>query len=88
VVANHLQVEDDLTCAEYIRDILFGVNTIRLEDIARRIRGSRPAQKFFDAAMPAFNEKDIAFCTLEVPCDFVMRVDCTRALPRVIKQAV
>jgi 2-phosphosulfolactate phosphatase len=88
VVATHPQDDDDLACAEYIRDILLGANALRLEDIARRIRDSCPAQKFFDAAMPAFNEKDIAFCTREVPCDFVMRVDRSQALPRVVKQTV
>jgi 2-phosphosulfolactate phosphatase len=88
VATTHLQDDDDLVCAAYIRDILPGANAIRLEDIARRIKDSRSAQKFFNAVMPAFNEKDIAFCAREVTCYFVMRVDRSQALPRVVKPPV
>ncbi len=85
VIASHAGDDDDLACAHYIRDHLLGLNTIKLEDIQHRIRTSRPAIKFFDANMPAFKEQDMAFCTQEVPCDFVMQVDTSLPLPRIIK---
>ena len=88
VVATHMQGDDDLACAEFIRDALLGVNAIRLEDIAQRIKDSRPAQKVFDAAILAFNEKQIAFFTREVPCDCVMQIDKSQAMPRIIRQPV
>jgi 2-phosphosulfolactate phosphatase len=85
VIASHGGDDDDLACAHYIRDHLLGLNTLKLEDIQQRIRTSRPARKFFDANMPAFKEQDMAFCTQEVACDFVMQVDKSQALPRIIK---
>lgn len=85
VIASHGGNDDDLACAHYIRDQLLGLNSVKLEDIQHRIRTSSPAIKFFDAAMPAFKEQDMAFCTEEVPCDFVMQVDTSQPLPRIIK---
>jgi 2-phosphosulfolactate phosphatase len=86
VVATHPVYDDDLACAEYIRAVLLGSNDVSLHDTLQRIRKSEPAQKFFDAAQPAFNEQDMPFCLREVPCDFVMQVDKGLALPRVVKQ--
>lgn len=84
IIATHPADDDDLACAEYIRDHLLGLNTVRLDDIQHRIQTSRPAQKFYDPAMSQFNPLDIAFCTREVACDFVMQVDKRLTLPRVV----
>lgn len=88
IIASHAGDDDDLACAEYIRDQMLGLNAVRLEDVQTRIRTSRPAMKFFDMAQPAFNEKDLAYCTREMPCDFVMQVDKSLTLPRVIKRSI
>lgn len=85
VIATHPGDDDDLACAEYIRDHLLGLNQIKPEHIQHRIQTSRPAQKFFDPAMSQFNELDMAYCTREVACDFVMQVDKQLPLPRIIK---
>lgn len=88
IIASHAGDDDDLACAEYIRDHVLGLNNVKLEDVQNRIRTSRPAKKFFDSGQPEFNEKDLAFCTREVACDFVMQVDKSLTLPRIIKRTV
>lgn len=88
VVASHASDDDDLACAAYIRDHLLGLNAVKLEDIQYRIKTSRPAQKFFDAGKPAFDARELAFCTEEVSCDFVMQVDQRLPLPRIIKKQI
>ncbi len=86
IIASHPKYDDDLACAEYIRDHLLGLNAVTLEDVQHRIRASEPVQKFFDPRQPAFDERDIAFCLREVPCDFVMQVDKRQSIPRIVKQ--
>ncbi len=88
VIASHAIDDDDLACAEYIADLMLDRHIINLADVQNRIKTSRPAQKFFDLQQPAFNEKDMAFCTQEVNCDFVMQVDKSLQLPRIIKRTV
>ncbi len=85
VIASHPGDDDDLACAQYIRDQIFGLNQVPLAAVQDRIRTSRPAQKFFDKTQPEFNDKDMPFCTREVPCDFVMQVDRSQPLPRIVK---
>ena len=86
IIASHPQDDDDLACADYIRDQLLGHNHIALEAVQHRIKTARSAEKFFDPAQPEFNEKDIAFCLREVDCDFVMQVDHNARPPRIVKQ--
>lgn len=86
IIASHAGDDDDLACAEYIQDILLGLNQIKLEAIQSRIRNSRPAQKFFDSAKTDFDIRDIDFCTQEIECDFVMEVDKSLPVPRIIKK--
>ena len=88
VIASHADDDDDLACAEYIRNRMLGLDMVNLQDVQNRITGSRPAGKFFDAKQPEFNEKDLAFCVAEVACDFVMQVDTSLPLPRIIKRTV
>lgn len=86
IIASHAGDDDDLACAEYIQDILFGLNLIKLEDVQSRIRNSRPAQKFLDPQKVDFDLKDMDFCTQEIECDFVMEVDKSLSVPRIIKK--
>lgn len=86
IIASHAGDDDDLACAEYIQDILLGLNQIKIEAIQSRIRNSRPAQKFFDSEKADFDIRDIDFCTQEVECDFVMEVDKSVPVPRIIRK--
>lgn len=88
IIASHAGDDDDLACAEYIRDILLGLNQINIDIIKSRIRNSRPAQKFFDAAKIDFNPKDMDYCMQEIECNFVMEVDKSLVLPRIVKQVI
>lgn len=88
IVASHATDDDDLACAEYIRDHLLGLGTVRLGAIQDRIRTSRPAEKFFDPKKPEFDMRELDICLQEVDCDFVMQVDKQLPLPRLLKQPV
>lgn len=85
IIASHAGDDDDLACAEYIRDIVLDTRAIDVEDIKRRVRDSRPAQKFYDPNIPAaLDARDITHCAREVSCDFVMQVDQRTLPPRVV----
>ena len=86
IIASHAGDDDDLACAQYIQDILLNRNQINLKDIQTRILKSRPAQKFFDPEKSEFNPEDMAFCSREIECDFVMEVDKGAVTPRIIKK--
>ncbi len=88
IIASHAGDDDDLACAEYIRDILLGLNQLNVDSIKTRIRDSRPAQKFFDTAKIDFNPKDMDYCMQEIECNFVMVVDKSLELPRIVKQVI
>lgn len=88
IIASHAGDDDDFACAEYIQDILLGSNIIQAEDIKSRIRISRPAQKFYDPDKVEFNILDMNFCTQEIECDFVMEVDKSLPVPRIIKNRI
>ena len=88
IIASHAGDDDDLACAEYIRDILMGLDQINVEFIKTRIRNSRPAQKFFDATKINFNPKDMDYCMHEIECSFVMEVDKSLGVPRIVKRDI
>ncbi len=86
VIASHPEDDDDLACAQYIRDILLGENAVQLADVQRRIQQSSPAEKFLDPAQPEYQTEDIPFCTQEVNVDFVMEVDASLPLPKIVRR--
>ena len=88
VIASHPTYDDDLACADYIKDQILGLNSVSLAQVQRRIDTSHPAQKFFDPGQPEFKAQDLPFCTREVPCDFVMQVEKSQPLPRIVKKVV
>ena len=89
IVASHAGDDDDLACAEYIRDIVLDARRLDPETIKRRVRDSRPAQKFFAPDKPAaLDARDVDHCARELPCDFVMRVDQATRSPRVVKLSI
>ncbi len=87
IIASHAIDDDDLACAEYIRDIVLDTGNIDVEAIKRRIRDSRSAQKFYAPDKPAaLDARDVAHCACEVACDFVMQVDQRTLPPRIVMQ--
>lgn len=85
IIASHPDGDDDLACAEYIKGILHGHERVSGEAAAERIRHSGPARKFFDPLQPEFQPEDIDFCTRELAGGFVMHVDCTGELPKIVR---
>jgi len=89
IIASHAGDDDDLACAEYILDVILDARTLDVEDIKRRIRDSRPAQKFYDPNIPAaLDARDITHCARELHCDLVMQVDKRTLPPRIVKQPI
>lgn len=87
IIASHPEDDDDLACAEYIRDLVLDAPNIDVESIKRRVRDSRAAQKFYDPNIPAaLDARDITHCARELACDFVMRVEKSGRPPRVVAQ--
>lgn len=86
IIASHAGDDDDLACAEYIQDILLEQYKIRLDGIKTRILDSRPAQKFFDPEKMEFDARDMDYCAAEIDCNFVMLVDKSAGIPRIIMQ--
>jgi len=88
IIASHSGDDDDLACAEYIQDKLLGLNKIHINSIQTRIKNSRPAQKFYDPSKLDFNQGDIDICLREIDCDFVMTVDKSLSVPRIMKKQI
>lgn len=89
IIASHAGDDDDLACAEYIRDVILDARAIDVETIKQRIRDSRPAQKFYDPNIPAaLDARDIIHCARELDCDFVMQVDKGTLPPRIVRQSL
>lgn len=87
VIASHAGDDDDLACAEYLRDLMLG-NSPDILNTQSRIRVSRPARKFFDPAQPDFDLRDMDFCNREVECDFVMEVVDANTRAKIIKTSM
>lgn len=83
VIASHAQDDDDLACAEYIRDQILGVHQLRPEAVVERIRRSRPAAKFLAVPAGDFEPRDLDFCVQAIPSGFVMEVDRTATVPSI-----
>lgn len=81
LIATHPTSDDDVACAEYIQDILLGEDQPDAATVARRIRASAVAQKFFDPQQPDFDEQDIEWCAREIESPFVMRIKVLQGIP-------
>ncbi len=85
IVATHPIDDDDLACAEYIRDLVLNENRVTAGDVGRRILAARSAQKFYGPGKPtALDARDPEHCAREMPCNFVMQVDKSVTPPRVL----
>jgi 2-phosphosulfolactate phosphatase len=83
VIASHAQDDDDLACAEYIRDQVLDLHQLRPDDVVKRIRRSRPAAKFLAVPAGEFEPRDLDFCVSAIPSGFVMEVDRTAKVPSI-----
>lgn len=83
VIASHARDDDDLACAEYIRDQILGVHQLRPEAVVERIRRSRPAAKFLVVPAGDFEPRDLDFCVRAIPSGFVMEVDRSAKVPSI-----
>lgn len=88
VIASHGQDDDDLACAELIRDQILGIGTVDPESVVERIRASRPAAKFLHGAVNRFEPRDLDFCVCAHDSDFVMQVDSRLTPPRIRRVTV
>lgn len=63
LVASHPTSDEDVACAEYVRDRVLGAAPpISPERVAQRIRGSDAARKFLDGSEPRLSPRDIEHC--------------------------
>lgn len=88
VIASHPRDDDDLACAEFIRDRILALGQIHADTVAARIRRSRPAAKFLAPSPDPFEPRDLDFCTRAQAGSFVMAVDQHAAVPAIRKQQV
>lgn len=88
VIASHGLDDDDLACAEYIRDQILQRYSVSPDSVVRRIRNSRPAAKFLATVPNAFQPRDLDFCTRVLDSDFVMEVDRAAAVPRITRKRI
>lgn len=88
VIASHGQDDDDLACAEYIRDQILDLQQLQPEQVVDRIRRSRPAAKFLVRPAGEFEPRDLDFCTQVRPGDFVMAVDRSGDIPTIRRHVI
>ncbi|MFD1363355.1 2-phosphosulfolactate phosphatase [Lentibacillus salinarum] len=83
IIASHPDGDDDLACAEYIKDTLENTHAVSVRDMKERIINSQAAEKFFDERNTAFTQEDIDHCIRELDTNFVMKVDKTTEIPMI-----
>ena len=77
LVASHPTGDEDLACAEYMRDLLtdkLSNNDLVEKSIESRIVNCENAKKFFDTKQPLLSPKDIEFCARIPKKQFIMPV--------------
>jgi 2-phosphosulfolactate phosphatase len=84
VIASNSKSDEDIACAEYIRDLILGAESVDVGLIKSRIVDSQAAKKFFDKNNNAFNEDDIHMCIKEIDTSIAMRVDTSSAYPAIV----
>src|SRR5699024_1798262 len=65
IIASHPSGDDDFACAQYIKSILENANAISSKEVAKRIKHSHVAKKFFDKSNPNFIPEDMECCMIE-----------------------
>ncbi len=76
LIASNPTDDDDLACAEFIRDRILddepAADAVGPNDVIRRIRECEAAQKFLDPARPEYDRRDVELCVTPRRSDFVM----------------
>jgi len=85
IIASHPTGDEDLACAEYMKDILENGDSPLAAQTASRIRTSEAAHKFYNIHKPEFRSGDIELCLDELNSTFVMKVSQTNNLPRIVR---
>ncbi len=62
LIASHPSGDEDLACARWLSARLRGRKRPRDQEVQRRIRRSRAAEKFLDTDRPRYRAADIEFC--------------------------
>jgi 2-phosphosulfolactate phosphatase len=88
IIASHPTGDDDLACAEYMKGLILGKETITPTEVRRRIQHSHVAKKFFAEDNPEFDCEDLSFCLRELKTNFVMQVKNTRKIPMIERKNV
>jgi len=85
IIASHPTGDEDLACAEYMKDILEHGDSPLAPQIMCRIKASEAAHKFYDVNRPEFRSGDIELCLEPLNTNFVMKVIQTNNLPRIVR---
>jgi len=83
IIASHPTSDDDLACAEYIKELIEGKDGSTPKHVIKRITESEVAKKFRDPTMPEFNSTDLLYCTKEIKSSFVMKVNIKDEIPTI-----
>ncbi len=75
LIASHPTSDEDLACAEYIRDHLTGHHSQTADEITQRIQRSEGAKKFHDRSQVAFDPRDLDICAKESDSPIVLGVE-------------
>jgi 2-phosphosulfolactate phosphatase len=86
LIASNPTGDDDLACAEFIRDRILGHDGVDEQDVVRRIRQCESAQKFLDPQRKKYDRRDVEICMTPRRSDFVMRVQDRAGQPVINKQ--
>jgi len=89
VIASHPEGDDDLACAEYIRDLLLDeYNNLKLlqENTSLRIIHSLAAKKFLDPANSDFQVLDLVKCLTISKSNFVMYINNDDSHAKIIQR--
>lgn len=85
--ASHPTGDEDLACAEYLRDLVLAAPgaTVPAEPYRERIRRCEAARKFYDPARPEFDASDMDYCLREEHTDYALAVRSGAPAPTLAK---
>jgi 2-phosphosulfolactate phosphatase len=91
LIASNPTGDDDLACAEYIRDRILPVQDRKVDgvdehQVTRRIRECDSAQKFLDPERKKYDRRDVEICMTPRQSDFVMHAQDRAGQPVIKKQ--
>ena len=88
IIASHPTGDEDLACAEYMAGIIEARSLPSKKETIERILKSPIAEKFFDESNPAFDRRDLDYCTKELNSGFLMKVESDNGIPTIERYRV